>query len=77
MLRFHIQVKELLSRRIVADMLLHRPKIHIDHTQFVSEKNSKVPLRQKGWQQALKAAYPFKINCTPSIMTMSSISMTR
>jgi hypothetical protein len=28
----------------------------------VTEKNSKVPLRQKGWQDALEAAYPFKIN---------------
>jgi hypothetical protein len=62
MLRFHIQLKELFSRRVVADVLLHRPRIHIDQTQFVTEKNSKVPLRQKGWQDALEAAYPFKIN---------------
>jgi hypothetical protein len=39
-LRFHIQLKELFSRRIVADVLLHRPRVHIDQTQFVSEKNS-------------------------------------
>jgi len=62
MLRFHVQVKELFSRRVVADVRLHRPRIHIDQTQFVTEKNSKVPLRQKGWQDALEAAYPFKIN---------------
>ncbi len=61
-LRFHIQLKELFSRRVVADVLLHRPRIHIDKTQFVTEKDSKVPLRQKGWQDALEAAYPFKIN---------------
>ena len=62
MLRFHIQVKELFSRRVVADVLLSHPKVHIDQTQLVSEKKSKVPLRQKGWQDALEAAYPFKIN---------------
>ena len=62
MLRFHIQLKELFSRRLVADAQLHRPRIHIDQTQFVSEQNSKIPLRQKGWQEALEAAYPFKIN---------------
>jgi hypothetical protein len=62
MMRFHIQVKELLWRRVVADLLLRKPRIHIDKTQFVSEKNSKVPLRQKGWEEALEAAYPFKIN---------------
>jgi hypothetical protein len=61
-MRFNIQVKELLSRRVVADVLLSRPKVHIDQTQLVAEKKSSVPLRQKGWQDALEAAYPFKIN---------------
>lgn len=62
MLRFHVELKELFSRRVVADVLLHRPRIHIDQRQFVAEKKSAVPLRQKGWQEALEAAYPFKIN---------------
>jgi hypothetical protein len=61
-MRFTIQVKELFSRHVVADVLLSRPKIHIDQTQLVEEKKSNVPLRQKGWQDALEAAYPFKIN---------------
>src|ERR1700722_12042239 len=62
MMRFHIQVKELFSRRVVADLLLSNPKVHIDQTQLVAQKKDKVPLRQKGWQDALEAAYPFKIN---------------
>jgi hypothetical protein len=62
MMRFHIEWDELLSRRVVAEVLLWHPKIHVDQTQLVSEKNSRVPLRQKGWQDALEAAYPFKIN---------------
>src|SRR5215813_1514136 len=49
-MRFHIDWKELLSRRVVADVLLWRPQLHIDLTQFVSEKNDRVPLKQKGWQ---------------------------
>jgi hypothetical protein len=61
-MRFHTQVKELFSRRVVADVLLSHPKVHIDQTQLVAEKKGKVPLRQKGWQDALEAAYPFKIN---------------
>ena len=61
-MRFTIQVKELFSRRVVADVLLSRPKLHIDQTQLVAEKKSGVPLRQKGWQDALEAAYPVKIN---------------
>src|ERR1700736_5261386 len=62
MMRFHIEWKELFSRRVVGDVLLWRPKVHIDRTQFVSEKNNRVPLKQKGWQDALESAYPFKIN---------------
>src|SRR5260370_2260262 len=61
-MRFTIQVKELFSRRVVADVLLSRPKIHVDQTQLVAEKKSSVPLRQKGWQDALEAVYPVKIN---------------
>jgi hypothetical protein len=61
-MRFTIQVKELFSRSVVADVLLSRPKIHIDQTQLAAEKKSSVPLKQKGWQDALEAAYPFKIN---------------
>src|ERR1700722_2589892 len=61
-MRFTIQGKELFARRVVAEVLLSRPKIHVDQTQLVEEKKSKVPLRQKGWQDALEAAYPFKIN---------------
>jgi hypothetical protein len=62
MMRFTVQVKELLSRHVVADVLLSRPKIHIDQTQLVTEAKSNVPIRQKGWQDALEAAYPIKIN---------------
>src|SRR5713101_2314578 len=62
MMRFHIQVKELFSRRVVANVLLSHPKVHIDQRQLVAEKKDTVPLRKKGWQDALEAAYPFKIN---------------
>jgi hypothetical protein len=60
--RFRVQLTELLSRRVVADVLLYRPRIHVDQTQLVAEEKSKVPLRKKGWQDALEAAYPLKIN---------------
>ena len=62
MVSFHIEWNGLLYRRVVADVLLFHPKVHIDQTQFVSEKNDRVPLKHKGWQDALESAYPFKIN---------------
>jgi hypothetical protein len=61
-MRFRVQVKEIFSRRVVADVLFSHPQVQIDQTQLVAEKKDQVPLRQKGWQDALTAAYPFKIN---------------
>ena len=39
-----------------------RPEVRIDTAQFQAEKKDKVPMRQKGWQDALENVYPFKIN---------------
>jgi hypothetical protein len=61
-MRFRIQWGELFSGHVVANVLLWHPRIHVDQTQLVAEKNHKVPMRQEGWQQALETAYPFKIN---------------
>jgi len=36
-MRFHIEWKELLSRRVVADVLISHPQVHIDQTQLVAE----------------------------------------
>ena len=61
-MQFTIQWRELFTGHVVADVLLVRPKLRIDTAQFQSEKKDKVPLRQKGWQDALESVYPFKIN---------------
>jgi hypothetical protein len=62
MMRFQIQWKELFWAHVVANVNLWAPRIHIDQTQFKTERNSKTPLRQQGWQEALQSVYPFKIN---------------
>ena len=36
--------------------------MRIDTAQFQAEKQDKVPLHKKGWQDALENVYPFKIN---------------
>jgi len=61
-MQFTIQWRELVAGHIVADVLLVRPTVRIDTAQFQAEKKDKVPLRQKGWQDALESVYPFKIN---------------
>ena len=47
---------------MVAAVGIWNPRIHINQPQLVTEARSKTPLRQQGWQDALEAVYPFKIN---------------
>ncbi len=61
-MQFTIQWRELFTGHVVADVLLVHPAVRIDTAQFQAEKQDKVPLRQKGWQEALENVYPFKIN---------------
>src|SRR5690242_2944935 len=61
-MRFTIQWRQLFSGHVVADVLIWRPKVHIDTAQFVSEQKDKTPVHKKGWQDALQNVYPFKIN---------------
>jgi Domain of Unknown Function (DUF748) len=62
LMRFRIYWKELLWTGVVANVGLWNPTIHIDEAQFSTERHSKVPLRERGWQDALQSVYPFKIN---------------
>jgi len=59
---FHIQWREIFSGKVVADLLLSHPHLHINLTQLRAEKADPVPLTEKGWQDAIHAVYPFKIN---------------
>jgi Domain of Unknown Function (DUF748) len=54
--------KALLSGRLVGDFQLNEPKIHFDLRQFVQESKDPTPMKEKGWQDALQAAYPLKID---------------
>jgi hypothetical protein len=61
-MRFRIYWRELLWGRVVANVGLWNPTIHIDRAQLNTERSSKTPLRERGWQDALQSVYPFKIN---------------
>ena len=50
------------SRRVVGDIRIDRPKLYINLKNVRVEEKSKVPLKQKGWQEALFAIYPLKVN---------------
>ncbi len=61
-MEFNIQWPEDFSGHVVADVLLTHPHVHINLIQLRSEKADPVPLSKKGWQDAIEAVYPFKIN---------------
>ena len=62
--RLHASVhwREILTAHLVGDFLIDRPKLYINLKNVLKEEESRVPLEQKGWQQALESIYPLKIN---------------
>jgi Domain of Unknown Function (DUF748) len=54
--------KALLHGRLVADFELDNPTIRFDLTQFSQENRDETPIKEKGWQEAVQAIYPLKIN---------------
>ncbi len=62
--RLHASVHwgALLHGRAVADFLFDRPKLYVNLTQARTEIREKIPMRERGWQEALESIYPLKIN---------------
>ena len=57
-----VQWQELLSGHIVSDFFFDGPKIHVNLPQLRKEASDQTPLKDRGWQRAAEAIYPFKIN---------------
>ena len=54
--------RALLHLKLVADFELVSPRLHINRKQLMREDADKVAVEDKGWQEALQAIYPLKIN---------------
>jgi hypothetical protein len=54
--------RALLSGRVVGDVLIDRPVVVLNLAQAKQEIADPTPVKDKGWQQALQAIYPLKIN---------------
>ena len=54
--------KALLRGRLVADWELDNPNVRFDLRQFNQEASDETPIKERGWQDAVKAIYPLKIN---------------
>jgi hypothetical protein len=57
-----VQWRELLSARVVGDVLVEHPTVHINLKQMQSEAADEVPVQERGWQEAVQAVFPLKIN---------------
>lgn len=54
--------RALLTGNVVAEFEIRNPKLFIDLQRMRSEVRDKVSFEERGWQHALQAIYPLKIN---------------
>ncbi len=54
--------KALLHGRVVGDMLIDRPTVYMNLVQLRKEIADPTPVKERGWQEALEAIYPLKVN---------------
>lgn len=57
-----VQWRALLRGALVADFFADRPVLHVDLRHIQKEAEDPVPVERRGWQDALQAMYPLKIN---------------
>ncbi len=57
-----VQWRALLRARVVADVQVERPAVHLNLTQLAHEARDEVPVRERGWQEAVQAVSPLHIN---------------
>jgi hypothetical protein len=57
-----VQWRELLRGALVANFTIERPRFYINRQHLQKEATDEVPVGQRGWQDALQAIYPLKIN---------------
>ena len=54
--------RALLSGKLVADVEIIRPTVYLNLPQARKEIEDPTPVKDRGWQEALEAVYPLKIN---------------
>src|SRR5215813_5454973 len=54
--------RALLSGRLVGDIELEQPTLYLNLPQARKEITDPTPVKERGWQDALEAIYPLKIN---------------
>jgi hypothetical protein len=57
-----VEWSEIIRGRVVANFRFVRPTLYVDRAHFEREAKDDVPVDKRGWQDALAAIYPLKIN---------------
>lgn len=57
-----VEWMSLLRGKLVGNVVIDRPALHINLNHLQQEAKEKVPPSERGWQDALEATYPLKIN---------------
>jgi Domain of Unknown Function (DUF748) len=57
-----VQWRALIHGKLVADFRLQKPIVYVDKSHFETELKDPTPVKDHGWQDALQAMYPLKIN---------------
>jgi hypothetical protein len=61
-LGFSVAWRDLLRARLVADLEIQQPRVHAHLEQLRAELRDETRLEERGWQQALREAYPLRVN---------------
>jgi uncharacterized protein DUF748 len=57
-----VQWRALLDARVVGDVLVERPQVHVNLKQIRDEAADDIPVQERGWQEAVQAVVPLQIN---------------
>ena len=60
-LEFKVSWRALLHLRLLGDLTIQRPSLRIDLAQLQEQAKSEVKLKDRGWQGAIEAIYPLKL----------------
>lgn len=61
-LKFSVVWRELLRLRLVGDLTIQQPNLRINLIQLQEEARSDTSLKERGWQDAVEAIYPLKLD---------------
>lgn len=57
-----VQWREILRFHLVADVVIDRPRVHVNLPQLREENRDAVGIEDRGWQDAFQSIYPLKFN---------------